>query len=264
MNEEFEELKNQLIVDEEEFPKDRLNPLMEILVEFTRITKEGKIILVKQVPSRKVLPLILSARFIAHKLNKEIPDIVSKDELLSYSFLKNNVFNTRLGELIRDGTANKENNSFKIKNIFIAEGFLKELKDKSKKFLIKPNKQRLRQGTLKTDEKIKEEQFKLNGDKDFPSLSEFLKKCKCRTFREKTLIIAKYIILIKKDNIFSEGEILYAYKNLGIQKPQAFHQMFLDIKKEKRWIIETGEEIFLWKITQQGEDYIKENLIENG
>lgn len=124
----FEKIKKDFIVDEEEYSKDKLSSLMSKLSSFCKITKDGQVILMKKVSTRKMLKLILSARFIANAVNKSILPEVGKDELKAYSSMKNDVFNTRFNEILRENFAEKKNDKLKSKNILLVEQFLENLK----------------------------------------------------------------------------------------------------------------------------------------
>lgn len=127
MIDKFEQVKNQFIVDEAEYPKEKLVHLMEIMLKFLRISKGGQVVIVKNVPTRKILPLILCSRFIANKVDKKIKESLSREELLTYSYLKKEVFNARFNELIRENFAKKEGDNVKAANILMVERFLEKL-----------------------------------------------------------------------------------------------------------------------------------------
>ncbi len=128
--EKFEDIKNKFIVDEAKYPKEKLTSLMNVLFNFVRVSKDGQVVVVKQVPTRKVLPLILSARFIANKVENEIDEWMTRDELMEYSYLKKEVFTARFNELLREGMGDKKDEKIKAKNILLVERFLKQLEEK--------------------------------------------------------------------------------------------------------------------------------------
>lgn len=129
----FGDLKEGFIVDKEEYSKEKVKGLVEIVSSFCKVTKKGEVFILKKVSTRKVLKLILGARFIAHILDNSIPEEVSRKELEAYSNMKKKVFIARFNEMLRENFAEKEENSkLKAKNILVLEQFLEQLKEKQK------------------------------------------------------------------------------------------------------------------------------------
>jgi len=129
MTNDFETAKKNFIIDQEEYSRPKLTELMNKLYKWVKVTKEGQLILLKKIPTRKVLRLLISARFIAHLASSEISVGLSKEELKAYSRLQDNVFSTRLSETFRDKFAEEKDGLIQIKNIFLIEQFLGVLKD---------------------------------------------------------------------------------------------------------------------------------------
>ena len=132
MTEKFDDLKNQFIVDTAEYPKEKLSKMMQIMLKFVKVSKDGQVVLMQDIPTRKVLYLILSARFVANKIDKSIKQEVGRDELFTYSYLKKEVFTARFNELVRDGFAEKKDDHVQAKNILLVERFLEKLGDTEK------------------------------------------------------------------------------------------------------------------------------------
>ena len=124
---DFEKIKKEFIVDEEEYSREKLSSLMITLSSFCKITKDGQVIILQAVPTRKILKLIICARFVAHEVNKEIDQFVTKQDLRVYSSLKDNVFIARFNEMLKENFAEKKGETFKVKNILFVEKFLNEL-----------------------------------------------------------------------------------------------------------------------------------------
>ncbi len=130
---EFDKLKREFIVDQEEYSKSQLSELMNILLKFCKVTLDGQVIITKGISTRKVLKLILSARFIAHAANDKISEYLKREELKAYSGIgKDMVFTVRFNELLRDNFADKKDEKIKAKNILLVERFLKEIEEKYK------------------------------------------------------------------------------------------------------------------------------------
>jgi len=132
MESNFRETKSKFIVDEATYPQDKLTRLMGLMLKFLRVAKDGQVVIIKNVPSRKILQLILSSRFIANKVENNIKEELTKEELLAYSCLKKEVFNTRFSELLKDGFVDKKDNAVKAKNILLVERFLEKLGESEK------------------------------------------------------------------------------------------------------------------------------------
>lgn len=125
---EFEKTKKEFIVDEEEYSKGQLSLLMSQLLKFCKVTKNGQVMVIKKVSTRKILKLILSAKFIAHKADKTIVGNVTREELKVYSGMKDNVFTARFNELLKENFVDKKENKLSAKNILLVEQFLQSLK----------------------------------------------------------------------------------------------------------------------------------------
>ena len=105
---------------------------MEIMLKYLRVGKDGQVIIIKNVSTRKTLPLILSARFIANKVDKNIKEHLSREELSTYSLLKKDVFVARFNEIIRDGFVERNDDEIKVRNILLIERFLENFEEKGK------------------------------------------------------------------------------------------------------------------------------------
>ena len=130
MEPNFERLKKEFIVDQEEHSKQQLTSLMSLLLPLCKVTKDGQVVITEKIPTRKILKLILSARFIAHVADKSIQMGLSREELKAYSSMRDNVFTTRLNELLRENFADeRDDEKIYAKNILLIEQFLKTMKN---------------------------------------------------------------------------------------------------------------------------------------
>ncbi len=127
MIEKFEEIKKRFIIDEAEYPPEKLEHLIKIMLNFVRVSKDGQVVIIKNVPTRKILPLILSARFVANKVEKNIKESIEREELKNYSYLDKMVFNARFADLKKEGFIEKDKEPLKAKNILLVERFLEKL-----------------------------------------------------------------------------------------------------------------------------------------
>lgn len=265
MDNKFEEIKNRFIVDEAEYPQEKFAELMEIMLEYLRISKDGQVVIVKTVPTRKILSLILSARFVANKVDKQIPDDVTKDELLNYSYLQKEVFSARFSELLREGFADLSQNKVKAKNILLVERFLKHLNGEQKQFIIQRpaaknpvegKASKIKRAPIK---RVDEEPFNINGDSSLKSLKAYMDEKNPQSNAEKVVTIASYLSDCLGQKEFSEGQVMFAFNRLGLKRPEAFHQIFLDIKS-KRNLLSQGTDDLKWSLTIKGEDFVRHDL----
>jgi hypothetical protein len=100
------------------------------MLNFARVGKDGQVVIIKKIPARKVLALILSARFVANKVDKKIGEGLKREELKNYSYLDSAIFNARFHDLIKEGFVEKDKEPIKAKNILLVERFLEQLKEK--------------------------------------------------------------------------------------------------------------------------------------
>jgi hypothetical protein len=122
----FDKVKKEFIVDQEEYSKSQLSKLMSILLNFCKITRDGQVIIMKKIATRKILKLILSARFVAHAADDSIHETITREELKAYSRIKDAVFTTRFNDMLRENFAEKKDNVIKAKNILLIEQFLEK------------------------------------------------------------------------------------------------------------------------------------------
>lgn len=115
----------------------------------------------------------------------------------------------------------------------------------------------------KGPKKVEIEEFDIEGDtaSSIPSLREFYKEKKPGTSNHKRIVVfAYYINHILKKQEFSEGQIEYAYKALGISgRPSYLHQAMIDLKNKKAWL-ENGSGSDKWAIKRLGELFVEERL----
>ena len=75
---DYEKIKKEFIVNSKEYSKEKLSELMGKLVNFAKVGDKGEVVVLKKIPTRKILKLIISAKFIAHEVENSIPADVSK------------------------------------------------------------------------------------------------------------------------------------------------------------------------------------------
>ncbi|MFA7708261.1 MAG: hypothetical protein WCX73_04895, partial [Candidatus Pacearchaeota archaeon] len=79
----MEDLKKEFIIDKDNYEKERIPELVKKILRYCKITNEGQVMFEeKDLILKDKIKLILIARFLANKLDKNIPEEVSIDEIL--------------------------------------------------------------------------------------------------------------------------------------------------------------------------------------
>jgi hypothetical protein len=126
---EFEKTKKEFIIDQDEYSKSKLSELMGMMLNFCKVTKDGQVVILEKVPTRKAIKLIVSARFVAHAAEASISETITREELKAYSGIKDAVFLARFNEMLRENFAEEKDKRIKAKNILLIEQFLRSLKN---------------------------------------------------------------------------------------------------------------------------------------
>ena len=101
---------------------------------------------------------------------------------------------------------------------------------------------------------------KEDASKSKPSLRKFIKDKNPQSNKEMLASIALYLKKYIGLQEFNEGHVSYAYLDLKIKRPAAFHQLFIDTKNQYRWIIPGDNGPDTWKLYQIGEDFVEGDL----
>lgn len=115
----------------------------------------------------------------------------------------------------------------------------------------------------KFPKKVEIEAFDTKGNqsKGIPTLQSFVeeKKPTVSSF-DRITVFGYYITNILKQDEFSEGNIEFAYKVLGLSgRPKHLHQAFLDTKCRKGWV-EQGNTANHWTISRLGVIEIEDKM----
>lgn len=108
---------------------------------------------------------------------------------------------------------------------------------------------------------IQIEKFDLHKAGDIPSLDDFLKaKVPGKATANVIAVIAYYITVIKGAETFSEGNIDYAYRTLGLKRrPTYLHQILINAKNQQDFF-EPADAYGVWRLTRTGEIFVEEKL----
>ena len=99
---EWEDLKKKFIVDET-YERERLKNDVERLLRHCRITGQGRVIITSgKLTAKEKIGLVISARFIANKLQKSIPENVTAEEISKYTYIQKPAVSRRTAELVNE------------------------------------------------------------------------------------------------------------------------------------------------------------------
>ena len=107
---------------------------------------------------------------------------------------------------------------------------------------------------------VKSERFDIHKSKDKPSLEEFLAEKKPGKNTGIIIVtIGYYITHILEQPSFSDGNIEYAYRTLGIRpRPKYLRQAIIDGKNKKDFFEAVDNNC--WKLSRNGEIFVDEKL----
>jgi len=98
----MEELRKQFIVNEKEFNSKNTEKFIRGILNFIKIGQDGGIFLeLDSMGNAEKIRLAITARFLANKLDKNIPSEVSLPEIMKALSLPQNTTTARISELIK-------------------------------------------------------------------------------------------------------------------------------------------------------------------
>lgn len=110
--------------------------------------------------------------------------------------------------------------------------------------------------------KVSTEKYDIHGEGDTPSLKAFFDEKKVgKNNGERIAVIGYYITEILEHEYFTEGQIEYSYKMLGLDRPGHLHQIMLNNKSQKDYYeqAESGESGH-WVMTRGGDIFVADEL----
>lgn len=111
--------------------------------------------------------------------------------------------------------------------------------------------------------KVSAERFDIHGDTDKQSLKEFFASKNPGAANGPAIaVIGYYITEILGQDSFSEGQVEYAYKMLGLKRPNHLRQIMINNKNDKDWYepLEGEGKESSWQLTRSGELFVSDNL----
>ena len=125
----------------------------------------------------------------------------------------------------------------------------------------KTTKATARKGAKTKAKAISPERFDIHKSGKTTGLKEFLEeKEPGKSTGNIIAVIAYFIVHIRKNNFFTEGNIDYAYRTLRLKKrPKHLRQIIIN-NKNQRDLFEEGDEDGHWLLTRTGEIFVEEEL----
>jgi hypothetical protein len=126
------DIEKQLIVDDENYSKERAKKIAEKIIKYGKITKKGEILILDNSlsPDDK-LRLSLVLRFIAHIFNSEIPEAITLKELSLILSERLEAVGSRLSQIIKnENFARKFKKGVYVAQYFAIDKFLESLNKK--------------------------------------------------------------------------------------------------------------------------------------
>lgn len=113
--------------------------------------------------------------------------------------------------------------------------------------------------------KVSTEKYDIHGDGDKPSLKAFFDEKKVgKNNGERIAVIGYYITEVLGNEHFTEGQIEYSYKILGLDRPGHLHQIMLNNKTQKDYYEQAeGGELTHWVMTRGGDIFVADELPKN-
>lgn len=109
--------------------------------------------------------------------------------------------------------------------------------------------------------KVSAERFDIHGGDGKPSLQKFLDEKKPgRANGPRIAVIGYYVTKILGHDSFSEGQVEYAYRMLGVKRPNHLHQIMINNKNEKDYYEPMEGDESNWQLTRTGEIFVADNL----
>lgn len=122
------DIRNQFIVDEEQYTKDKVQKYAEKALKYAKIAKNGQILIENHaLPTDDKIKLCLVVRYIAHSFDDQIPVSASLSEIQKIVQESTEAVGSRLSQIVKSGFAKKlERGIYQVMPHKI-EGFLDQL-----------------------------------------------------------------------------------------------------------------------------------------
>lgn len=134
MTKNLEELKKSFIMDEGSFEEQELENFIEKINKICKIDKTGHVSFIRQnMTGKDKVKFILTARFLANRLENKIPKEVTKEEIEKMLKKPKEQIRARLSDLRRDGLIKDlEKNRHEIKPFYLHKILIDKNKEKDK------------------------------------------------------------------------------------------------------------------------------------
>jgi hypothetical protein len=103
-NDELGALKKKFFIDDEEYDTESIKHDLERLVRYGKISKQGKVLITaKDLTGKERVCFSIVARYIGSKLEKKISNVITTEEISSFTSIEKAVVNARAKELADEG-----------------------------------------------------------------------------------------------------------------------------------------------------------------
>jgi hypothetical protein len=136
MNDALKELKSKFIIYQGQFEEERTPMLIEKVLKFVRVSKDGKVIFQTRGALNNInqVKLVLVARFLANKLEPSISSEVSVNEIVDFTGIEIKQVSARLSTFVNERFAiRSERGVFSVAPFFV-EVFLNEIDKRSNSY----------------------------------------------------------------------------------------------------------------------------------
>jgi len=105
------------------------------------------------------------------------------------------------------------------------------------------------------------EKYDIHGGNGKPSLKEFFdQKNPGKANGDRIAVIGYYITEILGNPTFSEGQVEYSFKMLGLDRPAHLHQIMINTKNERDYYEQVDGEHGRWNMTRGGDIFVTDKL----
>ena len=127
-DEEFEKIKKDFIVDQNAYDIENVPEQIKRLLNFAKVGTGGKVFIESHnLTSDAQLRVVLIARFLANKLQEEIKQEVSIEELSQYTHLDKDQVRARMSAIVREKFAERKGKGVFVVLPFRIKKFMEEL-----------------------------------------------------------------------------------------------------------------------------------------
>jgi hypothetical protein len=108
-SESMDELRRRFVIDESSYENKQMKDDLERIAKLCKVTSKGKVLIIDaQLNDKKKVGLVVIARYVGSRLEKGVPEIVSIDEIVTFTKIGKEVVSARASELGKEGFISRE------------------------------------------------------------------------------------------------------------------------------------------------------------